>query len=74
MLALASIWLGWPIIITIFAVAVSGAAAALAQLGLKCHKCGVSYFFDPTMNGWNFTGVNMLKPVAVRCSRCGASR
>lgn len=71
---LASIWLGSPLALTLFALVVCAAAAGFAQLGLKCRSCGVSYFFDPAVRGWNITGMNMLKRVQACCPKCGAAR
>jgi len=44
----------------------------LTVMAMKCRKCGVSYFFDPGINSWNISGVNLLKPVKSRCPNCGA--
>lgn len=46
----------------------------IAVMTLRCRKCGVSYFFDPAINSWNISGVNLLKPVKPRCPKCGAER
>ena len=71
---LASTWLGWPLAVTLSALVISAGAAAFVQLSLRCRSCGVNYFFDPSMGGWNITGVNLLKPVQSRCPKCGAER
>lgn len=71
---LSSIWFGWPLAVTLLALFIVAMAAGLVQLSFKCRNCGVGYFFDPAISGWNFTGANMLKPVQSRCPKCGADR
>lgn len=38
---------------------------------LKCERCGVSYYFDPSMALWNISGVNLIKAAPLRCAKCG---
>lgn len=62
---------------------IAGMAVALAAtvpfsmfviFGMKCRNCGVSCYFDPNISGWNFTSVNLIKPVEACCLKCGAER
>ncbi|WP_443970478.1 hypothetical protein [Sphingobium sp. CR28] len=48
--------------------------SALIMFGMKCPHCGVSYYFAPSKGGSNVTGVNMFKPVAGQCRKCGSIR
>ena len=48
--------------------------SGLIMFGMKCPKCGVSYYFANSKAGTNLTGVNMFKPVAEHCRKCGAIR
>ena len=48
--------------------------SALIMFGMRCPNCGVSYYFAPSKDGSNLTGVNMFEPVAPQCLKCGATR
>lgn len=71
---LASIFFGWSYLVTLFALGAASVTSAFILLGIKCDRCGVSYFHDPAISGWNITGVNLLKPVRSQCRKCGAER
>ena len=62
-------WMGFGL-----ALALTTPFSALIIFGMKCPGCGVSYYFSPSNNGSNLTGVNMLAPVATQCRNCGATR
>lgn len=48
--------------------------SAIIIFGCKCRACGVSYYYSPSEAAWNDSGVNMFKPVARNCLKCGADR
>lgn len=52
-----------------------GAIGALftnwAVFGLKCERCGVSYFYDSLWKSWNITGIDIGTPVKPYCKKCG---
>ena len=58
----------------LLAIAVTMPFSGLIVFGMRCRNCGVSYYFDPGSRGRNLTGVNLIKPVAIRCLKCGAER
>ncbi|MBZ9648966.1 hypothetical protein K9B33_15580 [Sphingobium sp. 3R8] len=58
----------------VLALALTMPFSAIIISGCKCRACGVSYYFSPSEAGWNFTGVNLLKPVESNCRKCGAGR
>jgi len=62
-------WIGFAL-----SIALTMPFTALIMFGLKCPSCGVSYFFEPSKDGWNLTGINLLAPVADRCRKCGTAR
>lgn len=49
-------------------------ACVITAMMLKCHKCGVSYYFDPSTASWSMAGINLLRPVKRKCPKCGAER
>lgn len=71
---LISIYFGLPIVFTVTALLAAASLVPAILGGMKCHRCGVSYFFDQSMSSWNISGVNLLKPCKPDCPKCGAGR
>ncbi len=71
---LISIYFGLPIVFTVTALLAAASLVPAILGGIKCHRCGVSYFFDQSMSSWNISGVNLLKPCKPDCPKCGAGR
>ena len=46
----------------------------IVAMTLKCRACGVSFYFDLSINSWNISGINLFKPVKKECPKCGALR
>lgn len=59
---------------TAAAIALTMPFSAMIMFGMKCPNCGVSYYFAPSKDGWNLTGVDLLAPVTDHCRKCGIAR
>jgi hypothetical protein len=49
-------------------------ACIIAAMRLKCSRCGVSYYLDPSTESWSMGGINLFRPVRRKCPKCDAER
>ncbi len=64
-------WLGYRGIAVSLTVCI---ACIISAMTLKCCRCSVSYYFDPSTASWSMGGINLFRPIRFKCPKCDAER